>query len=188
MLRSVAVVALIVTTVGPAWAIKDSETGETFPDKIQCEGAEARAAGAGVREATFGVDVYAVALYVSTKAKGQSVTGTKECVMIRARFVRDVGEDKIKEAWLNGFKKHGLSAGGATVKKFLGVVKGEMKKKKEMVMTTAGDKVVHAYMGRSVTITGAAKLAGAIKKIYLGGGSPTPALVKDVKKRGFAKP
>jgi hypothetical protein len=188
MLRSVVVATLLLTLAGPAWAIKDPETGETFPDKVKCEGADAQAAGVGVREATFGVDVYAVVLYVSTKAKGKSVRGTDECVMIRARFVRDVGVDKIKEAWLGGFKKHGLSAGDATVKKFLGAIKGEMKKKKEMVMITAGDKVVHKYMGSTVTISGAKKLASAIKKIYLGGGSPTPALVKDLGKRGFAKP
>ena len=82
----------------------------------------------------------------------------------------------------------GLSSGNAQVKKFLSVIRGEMKDKREMVMQTHGGEVTHRYMGRSVTIKDAKKLASAIKKIYLGGGSPAPTLLKDVRKRGTAKP
>lgn len=171
-----------------AWGIKDPETGRSFPDTTTCGGSPAKAAGVGVREATLGIDVYAVVLYVSNKAAGQSVRATSECVKIRARFVRDVAADKIRAAWLKGFKKYGLSASDATVVKFMGVLGGEMKKNKEMAMTMHGAKVTHRFMGKTVTVTGAAKLARAIKSIYVGGGSPTPELVKDLKKRGVARP
>jgi len=186
--RAAAVFVISLAMAMPAWAIKDPETSESFPDQMACEGEQAQAAGVGVREATFGVDVYGAVVYVSPKARGKSIRSTDECVAIRARFVRDVGADKIKEAWLGGFKKQGLSASDATVKKFVGIIGGEMKKKGEMLMVVKGDKVMHRYMSKSVTVTGAKKLASAIKGIYLGGGSPTPALVKDVKKRGVAKP
>jgi hypothetical protein len=177
---------LFTMLASPAWAIKDPETGVSFPNQIKCDGEQAKAAGVGVREATFGVDVYAVVVYVSPKAKGKSIRGTGECVMIHAKFVRDVGLDKIKEAWNKSFKKYGV--GGAKVKKFMGIIKKEMKKHGNMMMVVHGDKVVHKYMGASVTIKGAKKLGTVIKKVYLGGGSPTPKLIKDVKKRGFAKP
>ncbi len=175
--------------VGPsAWAIKDPETGVVFPDTVKCGGATAKAAGVGVREATLGVDVYAVVLYVSPKALGKSVRATGACVKIRARFVRNVGANKVRGAWVKGFKKHGLSTGDPTAKKFLALISGEIKKKREMVMTTHGAKVVFSYMGRRVTITKAARLASVIKKVYLGSGSPTPTLIKDTRKRGVAKP
>ncbi|MBW2733695.1 MAG: chalcone isomerase family protein [Deltaproteobacteria bacterium] len=171
-----------------AWGIKEPETGRTFPNTTTCGGAQAKAAGVGVREATFGIDVYAVVLYASDKAAGQSVRSTSECIKIRARFVRDVGADKIRAAWLKGFKKNGLSASDPTVTKFLGVVGGEMKKNREMVMEMHGSKVIHKYMGKTVTVTGAAKLARALKSIYTGSGSPTPELLKDLKKRGMVRP
>jgi hypothetical protein len=187
-LKRAALVTLMLLVASPAWAIKDPETGVNFPDQTQCGGAKAKAAGVGVREATMGVDVYGVVLYVSTKALGKSVQATQECVKIRARFVREVGEGKIRDAWLKGFKKNGLSAGDATVKKFLGVIKGEIKEHKDMVMEVQKDRVIFSYMKKKVTITGAKKLATAVKRIYLGSGSPTPTLVKDVKKRGVARP
>jgi hypothetical protein len=181
------VFSILFTTAGPARAIKDPETGVTFPDQVKCDGEQAKAAGVGVREATFGVDVYGVVVYVSPKAKGKSIRATDECVLLRAKFVRDVGVDKITEAWNKGFKKYGV-AGSAQAKKFLSVIKKEMKKFGNMTMMVHGDKVVHKFMGGSVTVKGAKKLGAAIKKIYLGGGSPTPKLIKDVSKRGFAKP
>ena len=172
----------------PAWAIKDPETGVVFPNKVKCDGAGATAAGVGVREATLGVDVYAVVLYVNPKAAGKSVRATSACVKIRARFVRDVDADKVRGAWVKGFKKHGLSTSDPVVKKFLGIIRGEIKKRQEMVMTTSAGKVIFRYAGRAVTITRAAKLASAIKKVYLGSSSPTPTLVKDLRKRGVARP
>lgn len=182
----VAAVLGLMICAGPAWAIKDPETKESFSDTATCFGKAAKAAAVGVREATFGIDVYAVVLY--TETPGQSVVGTKGCVRIRARFVRDVGANKIRDAWLKGFKKHGVSADDAAVKSFLQIVSGEMKKKREMVIDIAGDKVVHSYMSKSVTVEKAEKLGVAIKKIYVGKGSPVPTLRKDLKKRGVAKP
>ena len=123
--RAAAVFVISLAMAMPAWAIKDPETSESFPDQMACEGEQAQAAGVGVREATFGVDVYGAVVYVSPKARGKSIRSTDECVAIRARFVRDVGADKIKEAWLGGFKKQGLSASDATVKKFVGIIGGE---------------------------------------------------------------
>lgn len=178
----------VVFASSSAWAIKDPETSVVFPDSSKCLGEDAKAAAVGVREATFGIDVYAVVLYVSPKAAGKSVRSTNECVKLSMRFVRDVGASKIKDAWIKGFKKNGLSAGDATVKKLLSITDQEIKKKGKMVIVAKGGTVVYSYMGKSVTITGASKLARAIKSIYLGGGSPTPALIKDLKKRGVAQP
>ena len=104
------------------------------------------------------------------------------------RFVRDVGASKIKDAWIKGFKKNGLAASDASVQKLLSITDQEIKKKREMVIVMKGGSVVYSYMGKSVTITGASKLARAIKNIYLGKGSPTPELIKDLRKRGVAKP
>lgn len=178
--------AICITT--SAWAIKDPETGVTFPDSSSCGGAAATAAGVGVREATFGIDVYAVVLYVNAAAKGSSIRSTNACVKIHMKFVRDVGADKIKKAWIKGFGKNGLGKSDPTVQKLLSITDREIKKRKSMILEVKGSKVIYTYMGKSVTITGAAKLGKAIKKIYLGSGSPTPELIKDIKKRGVAKP
>ncbi len=171
-----------------AWAIKDPETDVVFPDTTRCLGATGKAAGVGVREATMGIDVYAVVVYVGPKALGKSVRATSACVKIRTRFVRTVGADKVRTAWVKGFKKYGISATDPKAKKFLGIIAGKIKKGQAMNMTTKGAKVVFRYAGAKVTITGAARLASVVKKIYLGSGSPTPALVKDLRKRGVAKP
>ncbi len=181
-------ICVLTLAVSPASAIKDPETSVVFPDTSTCDGAPAVAAGVGVREATFGIDVYAVVLYANAKAKGISLRATDECVKIRMRFVRDVGAGKIKKAWIKGFKKNGLAKNDATVQKLLSITDREIKKHKEMILEIHGAKVVYTYMGKSVTITGAAKLGKAIRKIYLGSGSPTPELIKSVKKRGVAKP
>lgn len=186
--RAIVITAALTLLASPAWAIKDPETGLSFPDTTKCGGATAKAAAVGVREATMGIDVYAIVVYVGPAVKGKSVVGSSGCVKIRARFVRDVGLDKIKAAWKKSLKRSGLSASDAKVAKFLGVISSEMKKKREMMMMVKGGTVTHKYMGRSVTITGAAKLATAIKRTYLGSGSPTPTLIKDLKKRGVARP
>ena len=88
-----------------AQAIKDPETGVSFPDSTKCAGAPAKAAGVGVREATMGIDVYAAVLYTTDKAAGKSLRGTDECVKIKTRFVRNVEAEKIRGAWVDGFKK-----------------------------------------------------------------------------------
>ena len=175
------------SVTGSAWAITDPETEQKFPDTSTCGAASAKAAGVGVREKAW-IDVYAVVIYAGPKAQGKSLRSASGCVKIRARFVRSVGVDKIKDAWLDGFKKFGLAAGDATVKKFLSVVSKEMKKGSEMVITINGGTVVHRYMGASTKVTSASKLGAAIKKIYLSGSSPAPSLVKDLEKRGVAKP
>lgn len=173
---------------GSAWAIKEPETGVSFPDNTKCAGAPAKAAAVGVREATFGIDVYGAVLYVTDKAAGKSLRGTEECMKIRTRFVRDVEAEKIRGAWVDGFKKQGLSTSDPGAAKLLGVIKQEMKKGKEMAMEVFGAKVVFRYMAQTVTISGAKKLAQAIKGIYLGSSSPIPSLVKDLGKRGLARP
>lgn len=184
----------LVTTVlcgavgSSAWAIKEPETGLTFPDQSSCAGEPARAVGVGVREATFGVDVYGVVLYASAAAKGQSLRQTAACVKIQARFVRDVGADKIRKAWLDGLKKKGLPASERAVRAMLGVITSEMKKKQLMVIECRKDSVQFHYMGRNVTVDRAAQLSRAIRRIYLDAGSPTPSLVKDIAKRKLARP
>ena len=187
-LKKLALVTMITLIGSSAWAIKDPETGLNFADTSRCSGAAAKAAGVGVREATMGIDVYGVVVYINASVAGKSMRSASGCVKMLARFVRNVGADKIRAAWLKGFKKNGLSAGDATVKKFLSVITTEIKKRRYMVMEMKGSNVYFKYMGKGVSISGAGKLARAIKNIYLGGNSSTPALVKDVRKRGIAKP
>ena len=181
-------VFLILLTGPAAWAIKDPETSVVFPDTSRCGGAAAKAAAVGVREATMGIDVYAVVLYINPRAAGKSVRATSACVKLRARFVRTVGADKVRGAWVKGFKKYGLAITDPTAKKFLAIIAGKIKKGQEMVMTTKGATVIFKYAGARVTIPKAGKLASVVKKVYLGSGSPTPTLVKDLRKRGVAKP
>lgn len=178
----------LLAMTGTAHAIKDPETGVSFPDTARCAGASAKAAGVGVREATLGIDVYAVVVYVAKDIAKKSVRWSHGCVLIRARFVRDVGADKIRDAWKKGLMKNGVSSGDPALKKFLSVIRGEMKEKREMVMEIKRGSVAFKYMGHKVSIAKASKLGRAIKKLYLGSGSPTPALVKSVRKRGVAKP
>lgn len=185
-MKRIAVLILVLGLSTHAWAIKDPETGLSFSDQSKCGGVSASAAGVGVREATFGIDVYAVVLY--TAAKGESIRSTDKCVKIQMRFVRDVGADKIRKAWIKGFKKNGLAKSDASVQKLLSITSNEIKKKQEMIVEIAGNKVIYSYQGKSVTIENASKLAKAIKSIYLGKGSPTPELIKDIKKRGIAQP
>ena len=182
------VIGVMMASASSAWALKDPETGQAFANTSRCGGRPAKAAGVGVREATFGIDVYAVVVYVAPSVEGKSIRRSSGCVKILARFVRKVASAKVLAAWKKSLKRNGVSPTSPAAKKFLSVITGDMRKLGFMVMETKGSKVYHKFMNKSVTVRGARKLARAIRATYLGGGSPTPKLIKDVKKRGVAKP
>lgn len=180
---------LVLLSSQRAWGIKDPETGVTFPDSSTCGAKPAKAAGVGVREATFGVDVYAVVVYASPEGFGKSLRASADaCVKIVARFVREVDAEKVRGAWLEGLGKQGLTPQDASVKRLLGAVRGPMKKSGQLVLEVQKEQVTFQYLSRRVSITSAPRLARAVKGIYLGPSSPTPSLVEDLRRRGIAKP
>jgi len=82
--------------------------GVTLPDHVTAHGRELVLNGAGLREATvFMVDVYVAGLYLPAKTSDPAdilePDRPKELVM---RFVRNVGKEKLTEAWTEGFDKN----------------------------------------------------------------------------------
>ena len=82
--------------------------GTSFPDSVTVEGKNLSLNGLGIREATiFKVKAYVAALYVEAKSKNADeilkAPGPKK---VDLHFVRDVGEGKIRDAWMDAFKKN----------------------------------------------------------------------------------
>jgi hypothetical protein len=87
-----------------AWAGK--KEGVTMPDTIEVAGKKLVLNGMGLRaKAIF--DVYVAGLYLETKThSADTVIQSKQVKRIHIEFKRDVDNDKIVEAWQDGFQKN----------------------------------------------------------------------------------
>lgn len=92
-------VALLVAGAAPAASLK----GVTAPDSVQVQGRTLALQGLGLRK-KFVVSVYVGALYLATPtADAATAIAADEPKRIALHFLRDVGADKMEEAFREGF-------------------------------------------------------------------------------------
>ena len=78
-----------------------------FPDQVTVSGTQLKLNGMGLRKATiFKVKVYAAALYVAeTSQKPELILDSKSPKVLIMKFMRDVSQDKINDAWDKAFEE-----------------------------------------------------------------------------------
>jgi Chalcone isomerase-like len=110
MLRSstCALLALLLAVAIAPRAIARDVEGVQVPDSITVAGAPLALNGAGYRRATmFNVKVYVGALYLAERSRDPSAVVTADAPKsVHMRFVRDVGKDKVMDAFREGFQKN----------------------------------------------------------------------------------
>lgn len=78
--------------------------GVSLPDSVQLGATSLDLRGAGVRKKAF-ISVYAAALYTADKGlDAAAVIAPKTPKRMTLHFLRDVGADKIRAAWREGFE------------------------------------------------------------------------------------
>lgn len=104
MKRLALCLALLATSPAQAKEV----AGVKVPDALSVNGAALKLNGAGLRRATFfKVNVYVGALYLAAPSRDpDAIVEADEPKSVRMRFLRNVGKDKIAEAFREGFEKN----------------------------------------------------------------------------------
>jgi hypothetical protein len=156
---------------GPALAREVA--GVKVPESVVVDGSELALNGAGLRRATFfRVKVYVGSLYVAAPSKdAEAIVRTDEPKSVRMRFLRDVGRDKIMDAFREGFEKNvGAEARALQpgLDRLAGVIPAEMKEGSELVVTyLPGKGTLVTGPSGEVTIEGK-PFADAMFRVWLG--------------------
>ncbi len=82
--------------------------GVRFLDSLERDGTTLTLNGLGMRKATFfRVSVYVAGLYLPEKSSdAESILCCSRPSFLKMHFVRDVGVEKIRDGWTEGFKKN----------------------------------------------------------------------------------
>lgn len=144
MSRHAVALALALTVVSPA--VAGSLEGVTLPDEANAGGKALVLNGLGLREATIlKVNVYVAGLYLPAKSSDpESILKTDVPKQIVMRFVRNVGREKLIEAWNEGFEKNAGASKDA-------VASGLQKLDAAMTDVKSDDTIVLTYLPESGT-------------------------------------
>ncbi len=112
--------------------------GVSVPDQVTVEGHTLRLQGLGLRKKFF-FKVYVGALYLTTATSdGTAAARADEPKRIEMRFLRDVGAEKIRDAFEDGFFKSAqerLDALGPRIDRFLGMFSAELEDGQVVALT-----------------------------------------------------
>lgn len=135
--------------VSISWALLPASAAELhgvkMPDTVTVAGKPLTLNGMGTREATFlKIKAYVAALFVEKASKdAQEILNTPQLKQVRMSFLRDVGADKIRDAWKGAVEKNcrppafaaaDCAALQPTLEK-LNAAMGDMKKGESMTLT-----------------------------------------------------
>ncbi|GAB4273953.1 MAG: chalcone isomerase family protein [Deferrisomatales bacterium] len=142
--------------LGAAGAGAATLAGVELPDRVQVEGHTLQLQGAGLRKKFF-FKVYVGGLYLTTPTSdGAAAIRADEPKRIVMHFLRDVGGEKIRESFEEGFFKSAqerLDALRPRIDRFLGWFAGEVEQGQQVVLTYlpgAGTRVEVAGAERGV--------------------------------------
>jgi hypothetical protein len=113
MTRNALALAVALALATPAHA--GTLEGVTLPDEASAGGKTLVLNGLGLREATIlKVNVYVAGLYLPAKSSdAEAILKPELPKQIVMKFVRNVGKEKLAEAWSEGFTKNAPGTGGA---------------------------------------------------------------------------
>ncbi|HQT93936.1 MAG TPA: chalcone isomerase family protein [Thermoanaerobaculaceae bacterium] len=173
---------LVLGTVADAGQIE----GVTFPDQVTVGSATLTLNGMGVRVkkiAFIGINIYAAALYLPAKeADPAKVLAADEPKQLVMHFLyKEVGRDKLLEAWDEGFKKN-AGAALAALKEPIATFDGywsDMKKGDVAVLTyLPGQGTKVEIKGKEMGVIAGKEFAEALFAIWLGPKPPNENLKK----------
>ncbi|MEE9269487.1 MAG: chalcone isomerase family protein [Candidatus Krumholzibacteria bacterium] len=174
---------LVAMALLPELSYAAERGGVEMPETVSLDGTDLVLNGMGLRKATFlGIKVYAMGLYLEeTSQDAEAIinsTGTKKIVM---HFVRDVGADKLKKAWQEGFEKNFPDAAG--VQEELNAFKESMSDVKDgesIILDFVGERVNVSYDDtEKVSIEGEG-FQRALLSVWLGPKPPNKSLKKGI--------
>jgi hypothetical protein len=148
LLRLAAVSLAVLSTSALAREIQ----GVKVPETVAVEGKTLKINGAGIRKAYFiKVKVYVGALYLETPATDpDAIVSSDQAKAVHMFFLRDVGKEKIMNAFKEGFEKNTPASAAALAPKIDGVSQAlsDLKEGSELVVTYLPGK------GTTISITG----------------------------------
>lgn len=150
----------------------------SFPRHLQVSGSDLTLNGLGVRKATFlEVNVYVAALYVAQPSRdAKAIIESDEPQQLTLHFVRNVGVDDLRKAFVEGFERDPSAALKERVARLNGWM-SDMKTGQRLMFT----RVPHS--GVEVSVNGVKKgviegddFARALISIWMGATPPNPEL------------
>jgi Chalcone isomerase-like len=166
--------ALVVASAQEAATCRDI----SFPRHLQVGGSDLTLNGLGVRKATFlKVNVYVAALYVAQPSRdAKAIIESDKPQQLTLQFVRNVGVDDLRKAFVEGFER----ASSAALNERVGRLNGWMSDMK------TGQRLMFIrvpHSGIEVTVNGVKKgliegddFARALISIWMGATPPNPEL------------
>lgn len=176
MNRAWGVLACVALLAAPVAA--KSLAGKNFPATVKAGDKTLKLNGVGMRKATmFKVKVYAAGLYVEETAKdAKAILGKDQAWRLDLKFVRDVDQEKMAEAFVEGFDKNGHKGQMAGAKK-LGAMLGDMADNDVLSFAyVPGKGVTVKHNGKRKGSIAGAKFAQALLTVWLGKEPPNPEL------------
>lgn len=178
--------SLILLLAWSAPALAGKKAGVTMPDTLTVAGKTLALNGMALREATLGIDVYVIGLYLEQKSKdGVAISSARQAKRLHLKFVRDVDAEDMSDAWDNGFKKvagsnlAALKDRVATIKKWM----EDIDEDKSLILTYVPDKGVEVEInGKVKGVIAGDDFATALFSIWLGPKSAYSDMRKDLLK------
>ncbi|MFO0727502.1 MAG: chalcone isomerase family protein [Myxococcota bacterium] len=172
-----ALTASLILSASAAFA--KTKEGVTLPDEIEYAGKKLSLNGLGVREATiFNVKVYVAGLYLEKKSgDGAAIAASAETKRLVMRFVRDVDQGDLSDAYKEGFEKVGaLESMKGKVDQLLKLM-SDVKVGDELALSYVPDKgTVVELKGKERGVIAGADFAKALFSIWLGASPPNKGL------------
>jgi hypothetical protein len=154
-------------------ALARDVAGVDVAETLSVDGKTLKLNGAGIRKKVV-VKVYVGALYLeNTSSSVDEILKTDQARVIKMTFVRDVGKDKILDAYWEGFEKNSkdeLPKLKGPMDRFRAGL-GDMKSGKQMTVTYVPGKGVTIAQqdGGSVTVSANARqLSDALMRVWIG--------------------
>ncbi len=126
--------------------------GVQVPETVSVEGKTLKLNGVGIRKAFFiKVKVYVGALYLETPATDpEAIVSSEQAKAVHMFFVRDVGKEKIMNAFKEGFEKNSADKAAALTPKLdkISQAISDLKSGSELIVTYVPGK------GTTVSLTG----------------------------------
>ena len=157
MMNAFRLVAALVVIASPAGAREVA--GVKVPDTVTVEGKPLKLNGAGIRK-KFVIKVYVGALFVEAASTDpNAIIGSDQIKSVHLYFLRDVGREKILEAFREGFEKNSappkLAALNASLQQAASAIQ-DLKEGAEFVVTYLPGKgtTLGTKGGKEVTVAG----------------------------------
>lgn len=173
-------VVLVLASLGVAASVAAGElAGVTMPERKNVNDQVLQLNGMGLRKkAVF--KVYVGALYLTKKSSDPatilSADEPREMVM---HFLRDVGKDRLVEAWKEGFAGNAPAAQaklGKEIERFLGLWR-DVKEGEQVTMTyVPGKGTTVSFAGKEVGTIEGKEFADALLSVWLGPKPPSEDL------------